>query len=57
MMGQGMGCRMASQANVTVQNTPDGSIIRLTAKDKSQVAAAQQDAQMLSRCMGGSAPR
>jgi hypothetical protein len=43
-------------ANVTVEETDDGAIIRLRAKDPSQVAAVQPHAQAMSSCMGGAPP-
>ena len=46
-----MGCgQMSGQANVSVENTNEGAIIRLTAKDASQVQRVQQMARMMGNC-------
>jgi hypothetical protein len=52
MMGGGP---MMGQANVTVENTSGGAVIRFTARDPSQVQNIQQRAQMMASCMGGAA--
>ncbi len=53
MMGGGP---MMGQANVTVENTSGGAVLRFTAKDPSQVQSVQQRAQRMASCMGGAAP-
>jgi hypothetical protein len=53
MMGGGP---MMGQANVTVENTSGGAIIRLTTRDPSRVQGIQRRAQMMASCMGGAAP-
>ena len=58
MMGKGAraggACgQMRSQANVRVEKTANGAVIRMTAKSPQQVAAVQQHAEMMSTCMGG----
>lgn len=53
MGGAGMGCPMRGMADVTVEQTPTGAILRLTAKSPDQVAKVQQHAQMMKSCMGG----
>ena len=64
MMGGGMGgagmCPMAgSQAQVTAENTSNGAVLRLTAKNQADVAKVQQMAQRMSQhmnqCMSGAA--
>lgn len=51
----GMGCgHMRSVADVKVEQTKDGAVLRLTAKSPEQVAQVQQHAQMMKRCMTGS---
>jgi hypothetical protein len=55
-MGPGCGAMIRRTANVTVEETDDGAIIRLRAKDPSQVAAVQRHAQAMSSCMGGAPP-
>jgi hypothetical protein len=57
MQGGGMmgGGPMMGQANVTVENTSGGAVIRFTARDPSQVQSIQQSAQMMASCMGGAA--
>ncbi len=52
MMGGGP---MMGQANVTVENTSSGAVVRFTAKDPAQVQRIQQHAQMMASCMGGAA--
>lgn len=53
MMGNGMSCGgMMAGAKVTVENTKDGAVVRLTTKDKASVARVQQMAQMMKSCMG-----
>lgn len=54
MMGNGMSCGgMMAGAKVTVENTKDGAVVRLTTKDKASVARVQQMAQMMKSCMSG----
>lgn len=53
MGGAGMHCPMAGMADVKVEQTPTGAILRLTAKSPDQVAEVQQHAQMMASCMGG----
>lgn len=64
MMGGGMGgggmCPMAgSQTQVTAENTRNGAVLRLTAKNQADVAKVQQMAQRMSQhmnqCMSGAA--
>ncbi len=57
MQGGGMAGAgpMMGQANVTVENTSSGAVVRLTAKDPSQVQHIQQHAQMMASCMGNAA--
>ena len=58
MMRGEMGCpRMRGAASVAVENTSTGAVIRLTAKDSSQIAAVQRHAQMMERCMSGGPAR
>ncbi|WP_434345665.1 hypothetical protein ACN6A1_27330 [Myxococcus virescens] len=59
MMGQGMGgagmnCSMRGRADVKVEQTPTGAILRLTAKNAGQVEEVQRMAQGMQRCMSGS---
>lgn len=58
MQGGGMmgGGPMMGQANVTVENTSSGAVVRFTAKDPSQVQRIQQHAQTMASCMGSAAP-
>jgi len=49
-------CPMMGQATVTIERTPNGAILRFTAKDPANVATVQQQAEMMSRCMGAAAP-
>jgi hypothetical protein len=54
MMGDGMSCsEMMGHADVKVENTSSGAVIRLTAKNKDQVKHVQHMAQMMKRCMSG----
>lgn len=51
-----MGCRhMRLIANVEVEQTENGAVLRLTAKNANQVAQVQEHAQMMERCMSASA--
>lgn len=54
MGGQGMGCPCGVMAahlgNVRVENTKDGAIIHLTAKEPSDVTAVQQAANQAAAC-------
>jgi len=55
MQGAGMtggGGPMMGQANVSVENTSSGAVVRFTAKDPAQVQRIQQHAQMMASCMG-----
>lgn len=57
MMREHMMCgQMQAQADVKVEKTPDGAVLRLSAKDPKNVAAVQQHAEMMSRCMRMSDP-
>lgn len=49
----GMSCPMRGMAEVDVEQTPTGAVLRLTAKDPSQTAQVQRMAQMMERCMEG----
>ena len=56
MMG-GMGCsmeEMRAMADVKVENTKTGALIRMSAKKTDQVAQIQQMAQKMTQCMGNS---
>lgn len=54
---QGMGCgQMMGGATVSVENTADGAVIRMSAKDPANVAKVQQHAQMMADCMGNTGP-
>ncbi len=59
MPGGGCGAmaqmHLSRMANVTVQDTPQGAIVRFDAKDPSQVAAIQGMAQQMSSCMAARA--
>lgn len=63
MMGEGHGMGdsgggcgpMRAMADVKVEQTPQGAVLRLTAKDAAQVAQVQEHARMMERCMGGGA--
>jgi hypothetical protein len=56
MQGGGMaGGPMMGQANVTVENTSSGAVVRFSAKDPAQVQRIQQHAQMMASCMGSRA--
>lgn len=58
MMMGGMSCaEMMGMAKVTVENTKDGAVVRLTATDKASVEHVQQMAQMMKTCMGGEGDR
>lgn len=52
--GAGMGCPMRGLADVQYEQTPDGAILRLTARDPEQIDDVQRMAQMMERCMSGS---
>ncbi|OJH35229.1 hypothetical protein BON30_39950 [Cystobacter ferrugineus] len=47
-----MNCVMSEIANVSVEQTSDGAVVRLTAKDPSQVEQVQRMAQMMGNCTG-----
>lgn len=52
--GAGMGgCPMRGMADVEYEQTPEGAILRLTAKDPEQIDDVQRMARMMERCMGG----
>lgn len=53
MGGAGMSCPMAGMADVKVEQTPTGAILRLTAKSPDQVSKVQQHARMMENCMSG----
>jgi hypothetical protein len=53
MGGAGMSCPMAGMADVKVEQTPTGAILRFTAKSPDQVSKVQQHARMMESCMGG----
>ena len=53
----GQGCPMSGMADVAVEQTPTGAILRLTAKDPAKVADVQRMAQMMEHCMGGAAAK
>lgn len=58
MMGGMMGCPMmmgARAADVKVEKTPDGAVIRVAAKDAQQVDNIQRMALMMGLCMGADA--
>ncbi|WP_395853725.1 hypothetical protein [Cystobacter fuscus] len=44
---------MSEIANVSVEQTSDGAVVRLTAKDPSQVEQVQRMAQMMGNCGAG----
>lgn len=53
MMGDHMRCGgMMGQANIRVEKTRDGAVIRMSAKDPKDVAAVQEHAERMSSCMG-----
>jgi hypothetical protein len=59
MMGHGMGgagmhCPMHGMADVKVEETPTGAVLRLTAKNPGQVSEVQRMAEGMQRCMSGS---
>lgn len=54
MGGAGMACPMHGMANVQVEQTPTGAVLRLTAKNPAQVSEVQRMAQMMENCMSGS---
>jgi hypothetical protein len=56
MMGMhGMNCsQMMGEARVTVENTSDGAVVRMVAKDPANVAKVQKHAQMMADCMKAS---
>lgn len=51
--GAGMHCPMHGMADVKVEDTPTGAILRLTAKNPNQVDEVQRMAQGMQRCMSG----
>ncbi|MBI3181578.1 MAG: hypothetical protein HYZ28_05505 [Myxococcales bacterium] len=59
MMGGGMmagQCPMAAGAEVKVENTKEGAILRLNAKDPKDLQQVQSMAKMLGQCLGAQAP-
>ena len=53
-MMSGMSCsQMMGNADVTVQNTKDGAVIKMRAKSKDQVQRVQGMARMMKNCMSG----
>ncbi|ATB35187.1 hypothetical protein CYFUS_000599 [Cystobacter fuscus] len=48
-----MNCVMSEIANVSVEQTSDGAVVRLTAKDPNQVEQVQQMARRMENCMAG----
>ena len=54
MMGsEGMCGQMGGMADVKVEQTRDGAVLRLTARSPENVQQVQQHAQMMQRCMSG----
>ncbi|NOJ79054.1 hypothetical protein [Myxococcus xanthus] len=54
MGGAGMGCPMHGMADVQIEQTQTGAILRLTAKNPNQVEDVQRMAEGMQRCMSGS---
>ncbi|GMU06569.1 hypothetical protein ASNO1_28220 [Corallococcus caeni] len=54
MGGAGMNCPMRGMADVKVEQTPTGALLRLTAKNPGQVEEVQRMAEGMQRCMSGS---
>ncbi|NOK19720.1 hypothetical protein [Corallococcus carmarthensis] len=54
MGGAGMSCPMHGMADVKVEQTQTGAILRLTAKNPGQVAEVQRMAEGMQRCMSAS---
>ncbi|RKH88609.1 hypothetical protein D7Y21_13965 [Corallococcus sp. AB045] len=54
MGGAGMSCPMHGMADVKVEETRTGAILRLTAKNPDQVSEVQRMAEGMQRCMSGS---
>jgi hypothetical protein len=57
--GEGDHCPMADMhgmADVKIENTKNGAIIHMNAKNATQVAQIQQMAQRMTQCMGGAEP-
>lgn len=54
MGGAGMNCPMHGMADVKVEQTPTGAVLRLTSKNPGQVEDVQRMAQGMQRCMSGS---
>jgi hypothetical protein len=54
-MMRGMCGQLGQMANISVENTPLGAIVRFDAKDPSQRDSVRQMAQQMSQCMGASA--
>jgi hypothetical protein len=50
--GSGGNCPMSDIADVSVEQTADGAVLRLTAKDPNQVQQVQRMAQMMGNCTG-----
>ncbi len=54
-MGSGMMCgQMGQMANVAVENTSNGAVVRFSSKDPDRVEAVRQMAQRMGNCMSGS---
>ncbi|HEX5748841.1 MAG TPA: hypothetical protein VFZ09_21550 [Archangium sp.] len=54
MGGAGMSCPLRAMADVKVEQTPTGAVLRFTAKDPAQVAEVQSMVQGMLHCMSGS---
>jgi hypothetical protein len=57
--GDGASCPMANMhamADVKIENTKNGALIRMNAKRPEQVAQIQQIAQRMTQCMGNAGP-
>ncbi|TNV59018.1 hypothetical protein FH620_27160 [Corallococcus exiguus] len=54
MGGAGMHCPMHGMADVKVEQTRTGALLRLTAKNPGQVEEVQRMAEGMQRCMSGS---
>jgi hypothetical protein len=58
-MPGGMDCAGMTRADVTVENTPDGAVLRFRAKERADVSRIQRMAHQMERCMrsGGAGDR
>ncbi|QAT84942.1 hypothetical protein EJ065_3380 [Corallococcus coralloides] len=54
MGGAGMSCPMRGMADVKVEQTRTGALLRLDAKNPDQVSEVQRMAEKMQRCMSGS---